>query len=300
LQDALPKFDEAGIKLYAVSYDDRDALRAFAESRGIRFPLLSDPDSAIMRSFGLLNSFLTPDEVPFYGVAIPGTYVLNERGVVVEKFFPRNIAKRESAETTIDSVLGRVLRHDDTPGTRGGNEDVRITAFIQGGGGTLKNGLLRRLIVRFELREGLHLYGEPVPEGMVALQLELTGPEGVTFEEPIIPPTDTLHHEAMDVDLEVWSGTVDIAVPLFVNSKLAPLVSPLTQDSVTLEVAVRFQACDDTTCLIPRTERLRITAPLEVIDVPTFFGDGSQNITSMDSKKHMQQLVARSKQMKRD
>ena len=282
-----------------MSYDSPDALAAFAEARGIGFPLLSDPDSAVIRRYGILNTDLTPADIPFYGVPTPGTYVVDEQGVVTEKFFPRNHANRESPETTLDSALGQLLIHDDAPRTASGDEDVRVTAFLHGGGGTLKNGLLRRLVVRFELREGLHIYGEPVPEGMVATEVKVSGPEGVRFSDPIVPPTEALHHEAMGVDLEVWSGRVEIVVPLFVNSKLAPVVSPLTQGSVALDITVRFQACDETACLIPRTERLRLEVPLEPIDTPSFF-DGSQNVTSMESGKYMSQLVARSQRTSDD
>ena len=42
LQEALPQFEAAGIKLYAISYDDPDALAEFALHQGITFPLLSD------------------------------------------------------------------------------------------------------------------------------------------------------------------------------------------------------------------------------------------------------------------
>ena len=56
LRDAYSRFQDAGIKLYALSYDEVDALAAFAEAHAIPFPLLSDPDSAVIRSYGILNT----------------------------------------------------------------------------------------------------------------------------------------------------------------------------------------------------------------------------------------------------
>ena len=108
LRDAYPKFQAAGVKLYAVSYDDREALAAFAEANRIPFPLLSDADSQVIRAYGLLNTQVRPDEVPFYGIPFPGTYVVDESGVVVEKFFPRHIANRESPESVLEGALGEI------------------------------------------------------------------------------------------------------------------------------------------------------------------------------------------------
>ena len=41
LQNALPLFAEAGIKLYAISYDDVAALEAFSDARGITYDMLA-------------------------------------------------------------------------------------------------------------------------------------------------------------------------------------------------------------------------------------------------------------------
>ena len=49
LRDAHAKFREAGVALYAISYDDVGALAAFAKAYGIDYPLLSDVDSAVIR-----------------------------------------------------------------------------------------------------------------------------------------------------------------------------------------------------------------------------------------------------------
>jgi peroxiredoxin len=296
LQDALPKFEAAGVKLYAISYDDPAALAAFAEARGIGFPLLSDADSAVIRSFGILNTLVEPDEAPFYGIPFPGTYLVDEEGIIRDKYFPRHLANRESAETFIDSALGEILMGEDEPSATAGDEDVRITAFLHGGDGVLKSGPVRRLVVRFELRNGLHIFGEPVPEGMVATRLSVKGPEGVITAAPILPPSEPLELAGLGVRLQVWSGCVDIAIPLWANSKLVCVSRPLVRPSVTLDVTVRYQACDDTTCLIPRTEKLQIVVPLAASDVPdlpplTSYG---QNITTMDSMKHFKNLVRRS------
>ena len=86
--------------------------------------------------------------------------------------------------------------------------------------------------------------------------------------EPILPPTETLHLEGMGVDLEVWSGTVDIAVPFYPKGELASETRPLDTEDAEIEVEVRYQACTDNECLLPRIENFKLRLPLDVIDVP--------------------------------
>jgi peroxiredoxin len=294
LRDAYPRFREAGVKLYAVSYDDHAAQAAFAEANQIPFPLLSDADSAVIRRYGILNTLVREDEVPFHGIPFPGTYVVDERGVVVEKFFPRHLANRESADSVLESALGELLMGEQEPRSTGGDDDVRITAFLHGGGGVLKSGVLRRVVVRFELPAGMHVYGEPVPDGMVPTTVAVRGPEGLVVGDPILPPTSPLTLEEVGVELHVWSGTVDVAVPVFVNSHMIDLFGVLPE-TIELEVEVRYQACTDRACLIPRSERLSLEVPFAPLDVPNLPGmrmEG-QRRTSMDSLAHFKALVGR-------
>jgi hypothetical protein len=128
---------------------------------------------------------------------------------------------------------------------------------------------MRKLVVRFELGEGLHIYGEPVPEGMIATRVDVSGPPGFSVLEPILPPTEKLHLDAMGVDLEVWSGTVDIAVPFYAKGELASETRPLDAEKAEIEISVRYQACTDDECLLPKTETFKLELPFDVVDVPS-------------------------------
>jgi len=290
----LPRFEANGIKLYAVSYDDREALAAYAEARGIGFPLLSDPHSAVIRRYGILNTLIDESDVPFFGIPNPGTYLVDEAGVIIDKFFPRHIALRESADSVLDAALGELLR-GEAPGVGAGDGEVRVEAFLHGGGGTLKAGPMRRLVVRFTLREGLHIYGEPIPDGMVATQVSVTGPSGFHALKPTLPPTEPLELPGLDPPLHVWSGTVDWVIPVYADSDLFP-AGEEAQSEIQLDVTVRYQACDDNTCLVPRTEHLKLKIPLAGMEVPSLMGMGAvgQNrAVEMDSAKYFAQLNER-------
>ena len=75
-----------GLGLVAISFDGPQALKAFADQKSLGFPLLSDPGSRIIRSFGLLDPSVAPDN-PSYGLPVHGSLLVDENGVVRARFF---------------------------------------------------------------------------------------------------------------------------------------------------------------------------------------------------------------------
>jgi peroxiredoxin len=75
-----------GFGLVAISFDNPAALKAFANERSLGFPLLSDPGSQIIRSFGLLDVSVAADN-PAFGVPVHGSLLVDEHGVVRARFF---------------------------------------------------------------------------------------------------------------------------------------------------------------------------------------------------------------------
>jgi hypothetical protein len=243
-------------------------LKEFSEKLSIPYPLLSDIDSRVIHDYGIANTSITSSDGLLFGIPFPGVYVTDEQGIVVAKFFHDTYKKRDSPEILIDAALGHITLDDDTPRVDGGDDEVRISATLHGGKGTIRQGIMRQLVVRFELSDGLHIYGEPVPDGMIPTCVNVEGPPGLVIGEPLYPPTTPLRLESLDLELAVWSRTVDIAVPLYAVGELASETRPLDTDSITLEVTVRYQACSDEACLLPKSEKLTIELPMDVIDVP--------------------------------
>jgi len=294
LQEALPKFEAAGIKLYAVSYDAPEALADFAANHGITYPLLSDKGSKVIRSYGIQNHFVTREQIPYFGIPFPGTYLIDEAGVVTEKFFHRNLAARESAASMIDSAVGEILLGDEEPTAVGGDDAIEITATYHGGGGNLKGSVIRQIVVRFELAPGLHIYDDPVPEGMVATHIEVSGPAGFIAEETIKPPTHALALPGLDTELQVWDGRVDFVIPVWADDRVAGLLEEIENDEIQIDVAIRYQACDDKACRIPQTEELSVRVPVAPYVGHLLPGrmDGAV-ISTMDTAKHMKRMVRR-------
>mgnify|MGYP001236631511 CR=1 FL=1 len=267
MRDAFDKFAEHEIGLYAISYDDQETLAEFRDKQSIPYPLLSDIDSAVIQKFGIVNNQVTKNDAILYGIPYPGVYVTDENGVVVTKFFHDSYKKRDSAELYIDAALGRLVLDNNAPQATGGDQGIKLTVAIHGGKGTIRQGVIRHLVVRFELPEGLHIYGPPVPEGMITTEVQIDGPEGFRLMPPEFPATEKLTLPDI-AELNVWHGTVDLIYPFYATGELASECRPLDTPSVDINVLVRYQACTDSECLLPRTETFSLPLDLDVIDIP--------------------------------
>ena len=120
----------------------------------------------VIKQYGLINEQLTAADGPLYGIPYPGVYVCDEQGVVTSKFFHDSYKKRESPEMLIDAALGEIQIDESAPRATSADDGIEITAALHGGNGSLRQGIVRQLVVSFDLPEGLHIYGEPVPQGL--------------------------------------------------------------------------------------------------------------------------------------
>ena len=295
LQEAMPKFAEAGIRLYAISYDELGALEEFAAHHDITFDLLADEGSKVIREFGILNHHITEEQVPYHGIPFPGTFLVDEDGNVSAKAFHRSLAQRESAEGLIDAALGEILLRSEDPTTgHAGDDGINFSLTYHGGGGVLRGGTIRRLVVRVELPDGLHIYDDPVPEGMVATSVRLVAPEGLRALPLEKPETHPLELPGIG-ELQVWSGQVDFVLPVWATDEVVSLVRSDSPDRVTIELDLAYQACDDVACRLPRTARLSLGVPVGSYVGPNLRSGGmpGATTTTMHTTKWLGAMVQR-------
>ncbi|MBA2260473.1 MAG: peroxiredoxin family protein, partial [Acidobacteria bacterium] len=100
MQGRYAEIGKQGLGVVAISYDPPETLKQFAQSRQITFPLISDPDSAIIRRFGLLNE-QQDRQSRTYGVPHPGTFIVDRKGVVSARFFEDAYQERYTAATIL-------------------------------------------------------------------------------------------------------------------------------------------------------------------------------------------------------
>ena len=230
-----------------------------------------------------------------FGIPYPGAFVCNADGEVTGRFFHDSYKKRDSPEILLDAALGHIGRDDNAPVTSAKADRVSITTHVRGGGGRIRQGMIRHLVVRLDIPQGLHVYGEPAPAGMFPLTMTVTGPAGLVTLPIVTPETELLSLPSVGVDLQVWHGRAEFIIPFYPTGELASEVRPLDQDTIDLTIHVQFQACDDDVCLLPTTTRLTLTAPMDVVDIPKLAihqGHG-QREGNYDATPHMRRLLTR-------
>lgn len=239
--------EQHGLRLAAISYDSQDVLRAFAEKYGIRFPLLSDRDSAVIRRFGIFNSNMAP-ELRAHGVPHPVEYLVAPNGTVVRKYFVANYQHRVTGSAVALREFGAAA-----PGAP--------AVTLQSGAVTVAVGLASAsafagqeigFFANFAVEPPWHVYGSSVAAPYT--------PTAVTFDDAKIlnqsfqlPPPQSIRFAALKETLPVLSGSFQA-----LGSVL--LQFPLDAGPITLAGRVRFQSCSETVCDPP--EMLPFELPL--------------------------------------
>ena len=143
-------------------------------------------------------------------------------------------------------------------------------------------GAMVRAIVK--IAKGFHINAhEPDEPFLIPTVLELRSEE-ITFDEPNYPePLSLTFPFSPDKPMLVYEGTIEIVAHAS-NVPTGPVYAKL-----------RYQACDDETCLLPRTEKLSLTVPMDVIDIPKIglhAGHG-QREGAYDGTPHLRRLFLR-------
>ena len=247
LQQRLPDFDRAGIRLFAVSYDAVAVLAHFAERFHITYPLLSDEGSHAIRALGLYNEHLLEQQQFYgrearpeqYGVPYPGIFRLDEQGIVVAKHFEQSYRVRPAPAGLLEDVRASTVSRFAVS-QRVEHEGITLTAGLDSA--TYRPYEKHVLGVTIELAPGLHLYAAPVPEGSTPLEVEVEPFEGLELGAIDLPPAHPFQVAGVDEEFQVLEGTITGTVPF----TIVPY-----QESVTLSVQVRYQACSETVCYPP-------------------------------------------------
>ena len=249
LQDGLDHFEKNRIRPYAISYDPVDTLARFARKHDITYPLLADTNSAVIRRFGIFNT-LVPEGHRWYGVPLPGTYMVDEEGLVTNRSFYANHGVRDS----ISRMLQESFHIDPERGPVQTFETEHIKATAALSAGTVRRGQVHTLTLELELRPGLHIYGRPLPKGYIPTTLTFENLEDVHFGDIHYPKSTSLRLKALNETLPVYEGHILLKTTL----------QNRRRGDFTVRARLDYQACDDRACYPPAD--LTFELPLTYLD----------------------------------
>jgi len=267
LQSQRATLEKQGLGLAAISYDSRDVLTAFSRQHGITFPLLSDPDSATIARYGILNTVAEaalgphandPDVVAearvyvsgngvtarMRGIPFPGTFILDRQGRVKSRFFEDSYTVRN----TVSNILVRAGGAAAIAGTSVSTEHVDVKTFPTDEAVAPGN----RFAIALEMtpKHGVHVYapgaGSYRVVGFTMLPQQFVRPLPMKY-----PASEIWFFKPLNERVPVYQRTFTL-VQEFVLDGQAPARAAL-RDQKFLKIAgtLDYQACDERLCYNP-------------------------------------------------
>ncbi len=238
-----------GYGLCSISYDSVEILRDFAQRRGITFPLLSDPDSSIIRRFGLFNEQAAPGSRD-YGVPHPGIFQVDAGGVVQERFFEEKYWNR----LTTPSVFWRLGL--DLASRLGSTEREHLRVRTAASDASVSPGNRFTLFVDIEPLPGVHVYGPEVGGGYQGLTLTIDPPAHILSHAPTYPPATRLHLPWTGEVLTGYTRPIRVAMDVSLGTRLE--LAPVIEAGQGLRIPgmLRLQSCDNRMCWPPEAVAL--------------------------------------------
>ena len=281
----MSEFDSKGILVYALSYDEADALRDFRDAHGITYTLLSDPGSEVIESFGILNTLIDPNDHPWYGIPYPGTYVIGADGTISHKFFDNNLAVRAGPEQLLRAATGETLTGQDEGSIP--SDSVQVSVALDGD--AFAPIVQKDLVARFRIPAGRHVYADPAPAGSVAVDVVLDQNDRVVQRAIVRPESDPHTLAGTGESFRVHHDAFELRLPLTVNGRRGGDAS-----EITVSGEIRWQACDDEVCDIPEKCRFELTVPV-VDSPPVALGSGEGATLEPNAMSHFLRMSERRK-----
>jgi len=243
LQAAKARFEKQGIKLAGISYDSVEILKYFADRRKIEFPLLSDPDSKIIRMYQVMNSEAIG---PNQGMARPGYFFIDTEGMIREKFFEAKYRERLTGNDVLAKLFPELGEEvSDTV------EAPHLQLAVGQSDRVGVPGNLVTLTAEVKLPPDVHVYA-PGTKGYKPIKFVIDSLPDFELRQANYPRAKILYLPAIKEKVPVFEGTFQIRQELKVNS-MAAYSSAIGADGKTVAIQgkLEYQACDSKICFLP-------------------------------------------------
>ncbi len=250
LQRGYADLQKRGIGLAAVSYDPPATLKAFAEVRGITFPLLSDTGSATIKAYRILNEQATGRTA---GIPHPGTFVLDRRGVVTSRSFEASYQERATAASIVGASRGEA----------GSAETSHLVIKTTASDAVVAPGARFALVVDITPKPRMHVYS-PDQKTYIPVAIEFAANDAIAVHAPRFPPSEEYLFKPLNERQRVYSRPFRIVNDVTVA--LTPAVRERARAAgatLTINGTLHYQACDDKVCYPPSSVPLSWTVGLE-------------------------------------
>jgi peroxiredoxin len=276
LQNDWPILRRAGWGLAAISYDSTGVLSDFARRKSIAFPLLSDHESEVIRSYDVADRAYrkgmeldvekeqvhtnAAGNVPVYGLSYPAVFVLTRDHRVKWKLVSDGPELRLTGAALLEESVGGIAEGSRTPVP---SRNVLVTATASNTSVGLGNRI--RIAVELKIPKGFHVYSPEVGGDYKGVSWQMDPTDCLVIGEPAYPKAEWKLMKSTGEKLPVYEDTLHISREIVVKPALRatdPSVFKLFCDRcldptshIKVSAVLRFQACDEQRCYPPQTVR---------------------------------------------
>jgi DsbC/DsbD-like thiol-disulfide interchange protein len=218
-------------------------LRLFAKSRGITFPLIADPGSAMIRAYGILNQTVERGSRTD-GIPHPGTFILDRRGRVVARFFEDAYQERYTAGTIL-TAIGKGSAANVVTATT-----PQLSARVSISDSTAAPGERLSVVADITPSPGVHVYA-PGKHTYQVVSIVIAPQPWLRAAATAYPRPEIYHFKPLDERVEVYQKHVTLRrdVTVLATPDAQKLLAGRT--SIAISGSLEYQACDDKVCFNP-------------------------------------------------
>jgi hypothetical protein len=259
LESSRELFRSKGIEIASITYDSPEVLKTFATRRDIHFNLLSDPDSATIKAFDVLNPDARGSQA---GIAIPTYFLIGSDGKIHNRFVEGRPDQRTTSSYLLALILGSGTARPSTvsvvPAT------PHLVVKISQADVALAPGARTRLTVTLDIARGEHLYAPGAEAvGYHPIQLTLDSSELYHSSPADYPKSTILEFASLKEKVPVFETTTQISQDIWAvgGAKSAALFGE--NPELTIHGVLAYQVCTKTECYAP--EKKAVTWKLRVL-----------------------------------
>ncbi len=233
-------------------------LRRFADARGITFPLVSDPGSAIIRRYGLVNDTHAPG-TRAHGVPYPGTFIVDRGGRVRARYFEEAYQERN----TVASIL---VRQGLTPfGPVSTIDTPHLTVVAGISDGVTAPGERHTLAFDVTPKPGMHVYA-PGKHTYQVIGVSLDQQPWLRAGPTRYPASEIYHFVPLNERVEVYMKPFRLERDVTVLATPDVRTQLAGQKTLTISGRLEYQACDDKLCYAPQSVPVQWTLDLTQLE----------------------------------
>jgi len=205
--------------------------------------MLADPHSQAISNYHVLNAEATGQ---YQGMARPGFFFIDPKGVIREKFFEAKYRERLSGNNVLAKMFPELSAEVSEP-----VQAPHLQLAMAQSDRTGVPGSLITLTAEIRLPADVHVYAQGT-KGYKTVNLVIDGLPEMQFRPASYPRAKTLYLPAIKERVPVYEGTFRISQDLRVNTA-ASFANSLGADGkvFTISGKLEYQACDKTICYLP-------------------------------------------------